>query len=347
MKRITALSLAFLICLCAFSACDDALGIDSTEESAFSPEVDTTDRAEGSSGMGSEDTGSEAPGAGHALNGKKIIFIGNSHSYYGKALLDKGVTEHTQAARSNDEGYFYQLCRSNGAAVSVTNWSFGNHGFTDLFKMCEADRGCNGVDHLGYLEDRSFDYVVMQYETGSDEGFLENCRMVMDVFKAANESVKFVFHVQRRAHELNCLWLSELKVLEDMGVTVVDWGGLVDGLISGEITVPGAEQTYDQNSFIVCKSADDGYHPNMLTGYITALSIYCAITGESAVGQEYSFCGDVRLNKEFNVMNFICKYYTYDGATTNFDAILDSETDMRGIQQLIDAYLAEGSYRNY
>lgn len=354
MKKLLALCLALIICLCAFSACDDVSGAGEAEESMILSDEDdttggddTTDGEEDDSGNESEDDETEGPGAVHPLDGKKIIFIGNSHNYYGKAVLDKGTKVLTQEERSNDRGYFYQLCRSNGAEVSVTNWTFGSHGFTDLFVKCGVDSSCKGKDHLSYLTDRSFDYVVMQYGTKSEEGFLENCRMVMDVFKAANENVKFIFHVQRRAHELDYLWLSEVKELENMGVTIVDWGGLVDGLIRGDITVPGAEQTYDQNSFIVRKSADDGYHPNMLTGYITTLSIYCAITGESAVGQDYSFCGDTRISTEFNFMNFIYKYYTYKEATTNFDAIFQSEADMRGIQQLIDAYLAEKSYRNY
>lgn len=353
MKRIMALCLALIFCLCAFSACDGVFGGGETDDRTVSSEADVTSGAEATGGEAdssekeSGGTETEASEAVHPLDGKKIIFIGNSHTYYGKTVLVKGTDVLTQEARSNDEGYFYQLCKSNGAEVSVTNWTFGNHGFADLFVECAADRGCDGVDHLSYLTDRSFDYVVMQYGHRSEEDFLENCRKVMDVFKAANENVKFIFHVQRLAHENEYLWLSELKTLEAMGATIVDWGGLVDGLISGEITVPGAEQTCDQNSFIIRKSEKDGYHPNMLTGYITTLSIYCAITGERAVGQEYSFCGDIRLRSEFNFMNFIAKYYTYKDATTNFDAIFESEADMRGIQQLIDAYLAEGSYRNY
>ena len=39
---------------------------------------------------------------------------------------------------------------------------------------------------------------------------------------------------------------------------------------------------------------------NMLTGYITTLMVYCAVTGESAVGQDYSFCNDRALNSAFD-----------------------------------------------
>ena len=75
-------------------------------------------------------------------------------------VLEKKQSVLTQEARSNDKGYFYQICKNNGAEVAVTNWTFGNHTFTDLFEECSADRGCNGVDHSSYLTDRSFDYVV-------------------------------------------------------------------------------------------------------------------------------------------------------------------------------------------
>ena len=49
----------------------------------------------------------------------------------------------------------------------------------------------------------------------------------------------------------------------------------------------------------------------------------------------------------FNFNKFISTYYTYDGATTNFVRIFASESDMRGIRQLIDTHLAEKPYLDY
>ncbi len=350
-KRTVALFLLLILCLCAFSACGNISDAGAIGENRNSSEPDLSSEepsgllGEGSDGLSEAETG--GLGNPHMLDGKRIIFVGNSHSYYGKSVIEKKPTVLEQEARSNDKGYFYQLCKENGAEVSVTNWTFGNHSFTDLFTECAAGRDCDGVKHLDYLTDRCFDYVFMQYESASDASFLENCRMVMDVFKAANENVKFVFHVARRAHENDCSWLSQLDELEAMGVTIVDWGGLVDGLIRGTLTVPSSSLSYDQNSFIIRKSEKDGYHPNMLTGYITTLSLYCAVTGETAAMQTYSFCGDARINREFNFMNFIHSYYTYGNATTNFVEIFESETDMRGLQELIDAFLIGRSYRDY
>ena len=108
----------------------------------------------------------------------------------------------------------------------------------------------------------------------------------------------------------------------------------------------GATQEYNKNTFVIRKSKSDGYHPSMLTGYMASQTLYCALTGESAVGQDYSFCGDKNINSAFNFDKFIADYYTYDGATTNFPAVFASKTDMAGIQKLIDKYLAEKPYRN-
>jgi len=110
--------------------------------------------------------------------------------------------------------------------------------------------------------------------------------------------------------------------------------------------VPGGEQQYFKNTFIVSKSKDDGFHPNMFTGYLTALFAYCAITGESAVGQTYAFCNDTSISSKFNFESYKSQYYTYD-TFTNFTDVFASEADMNGLQQLVDQYLAEKAYRNY
>lgn len=97
----------------------------------------------------------------------------------------------------------------------------------------------------------------------------------------------------------------------------------------------------------MCKSATDGYHPNILTGYITALMTYCAITGKSAVGQDYAFCSDATIDTNYDFSRFIRFYYSYGNAVTNFPAVFDSESDMLGIQKLIDKYIADKPYLEY
>ena len=279
------------------------------------------------------------------LEGKKIIFVGNSFTYFGKTVLEKKQTVLTQEKRSNDHGFFYQLCKENGIEVEVTNWTFGGHTLAQTFGgNCNADRGCDGVDHLSYLTDRNFDYVVIQEGSGQPDS-LEWVEKVMRVFQEANPNVKFVYLEHSNAHFNSFSRVTQLKELAEKGVTVVDWGALVVDVVNGKTAVPDATQEYNKNSFIISKSEKDGYHPNMLTGYITTLMTFCAITGVRAEGQNYLFCDDMSINKAYDPFTFTSKYYTY--SPSNFYNILASEPDMKGIQKMIDRYLDEKPYLKY
>ena len=293
---------------------------------------------------------------------KKIIFIGNSHTYYGQTVLEKSQTYLTQDERTGDKGYFYQLCRDNGMDVEVTNWTFGNHNIEWLFGgNCEANRGCDGEDHKAYLTNKVFDYVVIQPGSGAkaDTNFLTDIETVKNFFTEANPNTKFVMLVPHTLYgqigssiHLSKNVLNNLKTVEEQGVTVVDWGSLVMDLINGSVKVPESTLEYTKNTFIISKSEKDGYHPNQLTGYITTLMTYCAITGESAVGKSYAFCNDASLRPEgasekfFSFSTFKETYYKY-GATTNYLDIFASQTDMQGLQKLVDERLTAKAYRNY
>lgn len=166
----------------------------------------------------------------------------------------------------------------------------------------------------------------------------------MDMFRAENPDVKFLFVIHSRYYltadgVINESVPSISDEVEALGVTVVNWGRMVYDIVNGRVTVPGGKETYNKNSFIISKSASDGYHPNLLTGYITALMVHSAITGADTVGQDYSFCGNTAVNKAFDFTRYVKNYYTYDGATTNFPEIFASPEDMRGIQMLAGEYL--------
>ena len=284
-----------------------------------------------------------------ALNGKKIIFIGNSFTYYGKCVLEKGQSVFGLDKRTHDQGYFYQLCKSNGVEVNVTNFTFGGHQLSDFYSgSCAANRGHDGTNHLDYLTDRNYDYVVLQQGSGGKDAadILSECQPLVELFRKVNPNTRFVFLVHHWAHLKDHAYLSNLKQLEEAGFIVVDWGALVADVIEGTTQVPGATQTYDKNSFIISKSMDDGFHENQLGGYITALMTYCAITGEKAEGQDYSFCGDKTIQSSFDFEMFKVKQYLFD-TRTNFIEIFQSEADMKGLQQLVDRYLEERAYRNY
>jgi hypothetical protein len=316
---------------------------DETEEINHGDDVDPEEPA-------TEETPTEpvAPSpSGHVLDGKKVIFIGNSYTYYGNAVITNARSNLKQSKRGNNKGYFYQICKNNGANVNVTNWTFGGHALSDIFIKCAANRGCDGTEHQSYLTDHYYDYVFIQEGGQLCNITLEKIEMVINFFREANPNTKFFLLVQRVYYDREEIAdsLPLLKKLPDYGVTVVEWGALVDDIIKGKTQVPGATLTYNQNSFIVDQSASDGFHPNMLTGYITAQMAYSAATGESAVGEDYSFCTNSAVNSAFSPLTFIDKYYKR--GTTNMLDIFKSPADMRGLQTLMDQYLAEHRYRNY
>lgn len=325
MKKLICMLLAVVVCLSIFTGCQKNDTVkDNEQENVVQNEQEEKEP--------------------HMLDGKKIIFIGNSFTYYGETVMEKTQSVLEQSKRMNDDGFFYQLCKANGAEVEVTNWTFGGHSLEDLFGgNCQADRGCDGVDHNSYLTDKQYDYVVLQEGTrGKDNtDILESCRPIMELFKEANPDVKFIFLVHHNVHRSQYAWIPTIKNLENENVTVVDWGALVCDIMYYNTRVPNGKIEYSPSSFIISKSESDGFHPNPLTGYITTLMTYCAITGESAVGQDYSFVED-----KVTFSTFKNRYYTYN-PETNFDQVFQSESDMKGIQTLIDQYLEAKAYRNY
>jgi len=273
----------------------------------------------------------------NVLDGKKIIFIGDSFIYYGQVVLNGSPS------RYDDHGYFYELCKANGAEVSVTNWTYGGKGISYILE-----------NYMDNLEDLYYDYVVFsggRNSASKANDYFETLDAYIGMFQSANPDVKFLYLVSSGAHNISVKEsfpveiLNNLKEFEKMGITIVDWGKLVSDIIRGNVAVPHAEQSYNKNTFIVHKSAEDGYHPNQLTGYITALATYCAITGESAVGQPYEFWNDTAADGRFDPDGYIATYYTQ--GTTNYPAIFASANDMRGLQELIDQYLAQKAYLNY
>lgn len=272
------------------------------------------------------------------LDGKKVLVVGNSYSFHGYAVLrEKGLT---QQQRSNDHGYFYQLCKSQGAEVSVTNWTFGDHSLWEtLGNSCTRD-ACYGEDHLSYLTDRYFDYVVLQpYEKDYDGDLLEYLQPMMDIFLEANPNVQFILPVPQMVYYHDYAWRSKLPELDQTKITICNWGKMLADIQDGIVQVPNATQQYVKASFVVSRSEKDGYHQNLLAGYITALMLYCTITGDSAVGLPYDFCNDPGINPLFNFDAYKQQYYTYD-TFTNFPEIFASPADMEGLQQLADRYIA-------
>ena len=279
------------------------------------------------------------PAASHeagikALDGKKVIFIGNSHTYYSKCVIDKGQATGL-ATRSNDQGLFYQFCKENGINVNVTNYSFGVHQLSDFYSGSCAAGKHDGYDHMAdFGGNFNYDYVILQQGTKEDHDLVTAVESMAAPFKQANPNVKVIFMMHQLPYTRNYGWVDQVAQLKNSGITVVNWGEMLHGILQGTETVPGTAQTFNNNSFIISKSSSDGYHPNLLTGYITVLMTYCAITGEKAEGQPWEFIDKVTIDA------YKASHYTYD-KDTNFDAVLQSESEMLGFQKLIDQYMAK------
>ena len=282
------------------------------------------------------------------LDGKKIIFIGNSMIYYGMCV--ERNTNLEQEKRENDRGYFKQLCASHGVDVSVTNWTFGGHQLRDLLSDgCEyCDKKGNGSpNHKSYLTDRYYDYVVISEGSRPLGDFLSEMEEMMKMFTDVNPNVKFVYLCHLRNHMKNTTGvLYNLKEIAKKGVIICDWGkALYDILNDG--CVEGGSEKYTNNTFIIRQSEEDGHHGNLLSGYLTAIATYSAITGKKCEGQRYDFYNDASLLSDFDVDAYKAKYYCYGDTETNFDKIFTMPSEMLALQKKMDDTLAKEEWKNY
>ena len=349
----------FVFCFASCNKTDDTENTDAT--SAQTPDGTTADAGDvttdGSDvttlpdGTTAGEPNNDAPTVelGPIASGSKILVVGQSYAHYGNAVLGTGKTKLTQAERGNDKGYIYQFLKEKGVDVSVMDWAFGGHGLSDYFDgKCMIAGDCYGVDHEQYLVDKYYDYVLLCPGSGTVSAlYLEDSiDYITNLFRGVNPNVKIVLIGNLGAYGYsswkvnNPMIYGQYGKLEDKGVIIADFGGLVNGIINGKYTVPGATQSYKASSFVV----KDGFHPNMLTGYLTTLITYCAITGESAVGQPYAFATDATKHTSYNVNSYVSSRYN-NATDTNFPAIFNSEADMLGLQTLVDEYLADKPWR--
>ena len=283
------------------------------------------------------------------LDGKKVIFIGNSMIYYGQCVEDKSrILE--QQPRENDRGYFYQICASHGVDVSVTNWTFGGHQLADIFSdrcpyCIKKDRGI--YHHMSFLRERYYDYVIVSEGSRGYNDFVERIDEIIDTFRAVNPNVKFVYLCHLRQHMLNQTdVLHNLEAISQKGVIIADWGKVLFDILNDK-KVPGGSEEYYQNSFIISQSEKDGHHQNLLAGYITALTAYCVITGKEAAGQSYDFYNDTEKNPAFDIDAYKAKYYCYGDTQTNFDKIFANSDEMLALQKAVDETIRAEHWHNY
>ena len=339
MKKTTCLLLVLSLCLSLLAACGGETAPAATT-AVHTPTSEATTATTEAATVSTEPVISQA--AKDALDGKKILFIGNSYTYWGNAVINKANNILDQESRSNDKGLFYQLCKENGIDVSVTNWVYGSHNFTDIMSskcLCE-ESACEGANHMAHLKDAAFDYVCMQpfYETEYAGDIISHLTPAMDFFRKANPDVKFLLLVPHMAYDKGYAWTQDVESMADAGFIVCNWGGMLHDISQGTTQVPGGTLPYTRASFV---NTLDDHHENLLAGYITTLFTYCAITGETAVGLPYDFCDNAELNQLLDLEVFLEKNYPGGVHQTNFIEIFRSEADMTGLQQLVDEYLAK------
>lgn len=321
--------------------------------------------------------GAKAQKREELLQGKRVLFVGCSYTYYGGTVCPAGTSnsganneDFLRENRDHDNGFFYQLCQSYGLDVNVTDWTFGGHTLKKILgnEICTHTMACKSKNPNGHLEtlgDCSFDYVILNEIDRQDDSAEEIANSVAEyanIFKEANPDVKIYYIVHDGVYisDYGQEWLNSVEMIEDLGITILDWGTLVYDVATGAVKVPGATMDYRKNTFMVSRQ-NDSYHPNILSGYLYALMAYCAITGESAVGKPYDFCYDPAhpaypISPRYEIDSYIRNCYKIDNPSTemderdtNFDDVFSSPEDMKGLQKLVDTYLKDktDAWKNY
>ena len=273
-------------------------------------------------------------GNGTSLDGKKVMFIGNSFIYYG------GVVE-LGSQKKTDKGWFYDICKANGESTTVYDCTYGNHHLYDFTSSgCKSGSCHDGKDLLSGIDLKTIDFVFISESGNNNSNFV---RDVKNVIKRFPSSTKFIYLSHSYSYIKNHTNITgKLGELQKLGVMVVEWGKLVDDVIDGRTKVSGATVKYTKNTFI--KNKGDTHHPNPLAGYIAAQMAYCAVTGKSAVGQMpdvYENGKSVKYGQSVvGYSAFISKHYT-SSTSSNFKTVMKSAADIKGLQKLMDTYLAK------
>jgi hypothetical protein len=269
-----------------------------------------------------------------SLDGKKVVFIGNSFVYYG------GAVEHG-GQKKTDKGWFYEICKANGENVTVYDCTYGSHHLYDFTSSgCKSGSCHSGADLLKGIPFSSIDYVFISESGDNNSNFVKD---VKNIIKRFPSSTKFIYLAHSYTYSKNhTKIINNLDNLQNLGVDIVVWGKLVDDIIDSRVTVPGATVSYNKKSFI--KNKGDSFHPNPLAGYITAQMAYCAVTGKTAVGQMpdlYAVGDTLKYGKSaVGYKAYISTHYS-SSSSSNFKTIMKSKADIKGLQQLMDKYLAK------
>ena len=273
------------------------------------------------------------PAGESSLDGKKIMFAGNSLTYYGEIVINDN------GSPTNKKGVFEKIAEFFGDKVTVTNFTYGSAGFTDGRDKASTDGIPTSYKDYGLYQlmlelhpnhynnkngaamDSFYDQdiVVFQQRGASISSSYDQVMQLAALFPEDTQFAVIITHYDTK----NTSTSSALKKTLADGWKVIPAGDLVTDLWNGKIV--NTEFKYTKNDFVITK---DNVHPNYLTGYIKALMTYCTLTSRSAVGADYSF------------VNRSTSYYA-SAAETQFEEVLASATEMLRIQELIDSYIVK------
>ena len=270
----------------------------------------------------------------NSLDGKNVMFIGNSFIYYG------GVVNYG-SPKKTDKGWFYDICKANGESVTVYDCTYGAHRLRDFTSSGCKNGSCHsGKDLLSGLDLKSIDYLFISEAGENNANFVRDVKNVIKRFPSKTKVFYLSHSYTYIKNHTNIT--KKLSEVQKLGVGVIEWGKLVDDVIDGRTSVSGATVSYKKNTFI--KNKGDTHHPNPLAGYITAQMAYCAATGKTAVGQMPNIYAAGDSNKYgqsvVGYSAFTSKHYT-SSSSSNYKTILKSSKDILGLQKLMNKYLAK------
>lgn len=259
---------------------------------------------------------------------KKIIFIGNSFTFFGKCVNVKTFDE-------VDDGYFYKLAQSFGEDVTVTNFTWGGASFWHkgdgfasrmLYEKLKELHPAYYNNPQGLPLDSFYmqDIAVLQQSGDRIKETYEDARLIMELFPP--ETV-FGFYITTydAFHNFEPSFEAAQKIRDEHNGVYIPLGHMVDSLIKGEALLKDSLLEYTKNSFIVCRE-NDKFHPNTLTGYLTALCVYSAFTQKEVFSADHSFVTEMN-REEF-----------YSLGDTNHPEIIASDREMLALKHLVYEY---------
>ena len=262
-----------------------------------------------------------------SLDGARVMFVGNSFTYYGYCTATKNEIN------LDDNGYFKQVAKAMGDDVTVTSVTYGGAVLqpSSGSKKCLYDVMVNAYPNYygkGEKMDEFYnqDIVIIQQAGENPSNNDPATRRIMALFPPETQFCFLIHH--HNVQKNHTYVLNTAKALRDEGKAIyLPVGHLIHEVWTGKMQVPGGTLKYNQDSFCV-NQENDRHHPNYLNGYLTALTVYHAVTGKSIMDCPYDF------------VSTSLQYYK-NGATSNYPEILASEADMNGLKQLVEQYVEQ------